>query len=114
MNRCIIKAQFNHRYDALNCVKTEPGVYVVSAFVDGKVRYSAVPLQEYWKCMDNGANLRQLAGKFLVALDNYLTADSTTQEIDDYYADFKEHRLTPELIEEAEKREMVQTNGLHR
>ena len=114
LNHCIIKAQFNHRYDALNCVKTEPGVYVVSAFVDGKVRYSAVPLQEYWKCMDNGANLRQLAGKFLVALDNYLTADSTTQEIDDYYADFKEHRLTPELIEEAEKREMEQTNGLHR
>lgn len=114
LNRSIIKAQFNHKYDALNCVKKEPGVYVVSAFVDGKVRYSAVPLQDYWKCMDNGGNLRQLAGKFLVALDNYLTADSTEKEIEDYYADFKEHRLTPELIEEDEKREMEQTNGLHR
>ena len=49
-----------------------------------------------------------------IPFDDHRARLITKKEIEDYYADFKEHRLTPELIEEDEKREMEQTNGLHR
>lgn len=113
-NREMIKAQWNVKYDALQCKFTGDGVYVVSAIVDGEMRYSAVPLQDYWQYADNAISLKQLAAKFLKVEQRYLTKDSTPQEIAKHYESYKEYMLNEDLLKEEKERMEIPAYSMKR
>ena len=114
-NRNMIHAQLSYKYDAIHITRSEPGIYTLSAMVNGEHRYSAIPLHEAERHFDEGAPLRQLAARYLQVEKYYLTKDSTQQQIAEHYDTFKQCLLNDELIQkDNERQRQLETGGIRR
>lgn len=114
-NRDMIHAQLSYKYDAMHINRSEPGVYTLSALVNGEPRYSAIPLQDAERHFDEGTPLRRLAARYLQVEKYYLTKESTPQQIAEHYDTFKQCLLNDELIQkDNERQQRLETGGIKR
>ena len=108
-------ACWNHKFDAIQVNRDSPGIYTVSAIVDGQKRTSAITLEDYWSYTDKNLGDTKLAAKYLVLSENYLTNQSTSDEVTKHYNDFRSYMLSAPLIIKAEAKELeAQQNNLKR
>jgi len=113
-NREMIKAQFSVKYNAVQISNPEPGIHILSGMVNGEHRYTVVPIQDYERFTNNEVSMRQLAAKFLRVENRYLTKDSSSDDVSMHFDSFKEHMLTPELIEQDCNRHLQEGGGIKR
>lgn len=110
----LVKACWNHKYDALQVSRRSPGVYVISGLIDGERRMSAINASDYLAFLDHDINERKLAARYLVLSGNYLTNKSTEDQVHQHMAEFDKHCLTPQLIARVEEAEQQLSQGLSR
>jgi len=113
-NREMLKAQVNVKYGAVQINRPEPGVHILSGMVNGEHRYTVLPFQDYEKFSNNEVSMRQLSAKFLYVEPRYLTLESNVNDVTLHFDSFKEHMLTPELIERDNQLQAGQRNGIRR